>query len=104
MVEDISEYKSSSLRLKSSSETSHLSSKMYPSLLQLLMNSQSRLSIRQELYSSLSVERLGGYMTTYFLNLSDPGQPYPFFYTFPYGYEDLIKNKYKKGSIKIKRR
>lgn len=97
-MEEISDYKSSNSKSKNSSQ------QLYPSLQQLLMFSQSRLSIRQELYSSLSVERLGGYMTTYFLNLADPGQPYPFFYTFPYGYDELIRNKYKKGTIKIKRR
>jgi hypothetical protein len=43
-------------------------------------------------------------MTTYFITLPDPGQPYPFFYTFPYGFEEMLKNKQRKGSLKVKRR
>lgn len=77
---------------------------VYPSLHQHLAVSELLLSNRREIYSSLSVERLGGFMTTYFLTLPDPGQPYPFFYTFPYGYDDMLKNKQRKGSLKVKRR
>jgi hypothetical protein len=74
------------------------------SLHQLLAVSELILSDRREVYSALAVERLGGFMTTYFITLPDPGQPYPFFYTFPYGYEDMLKNKQRKGSLKVKRR
>lgn len=77
---------------------------IYPSLRQLFTTAERVLSNRKDLYSALAVERLGGFMTTYFITLPDPGQPYPFFYTFPYGYDDMLKNKQRKGSLKVKRR
>ncbi len=79
-------------------------STIYPSLLQLLSIVQTKLASRQEFFNAVAVERLTGFMTTYFLKMSDPGQPYPFFYIFPYGYEDVLKSKQRKGYVKIKRR
>lgn len=83
---------------------SHSQLLVYPSLHQHLTLSELLYINQKELFSNLSVERLGGFMTTYFLTLPDPGQPYPFFYTFPYAYDDMAKNKQRKGPLKIKRR
>jgi hypothetical protein len=115
-VEDISIYKSQvakqqhkRIELGGSPQSSIASSSpgcfsVYPSLHQLFSTAERVLSNRRELYSTLAVERLGGFMTTYFLTIPDPGQPYPFFYTFPYGHDDMLKSKQRKGSVKVKRR